>query len=149
MTTIHLFTKINAPIHTVFDLSRNIDIHQHSVAATKEIAIAGRTSGLIEHNETVTFQGKHFGFSLKHKSRITAMEVPSYFTDEMEEGTFKSFRHEHSFIEENGFVLMTDKIQYETPFGILGKLFDALLLKKHLIDLIVIRNEILKELAEK
>lgn len=79
MTKIILLTKIKAPIETVFNLSRNIDIHLLSTSHTNEKAVAGKTSGLIELNETVTWKGKHFGFYLKHSSRITEMEFPNYF----------------------------------------------------------------------
>jgi ligand-binding SRPBCC domain-containing protein len=140
MTTIHLITKIKAPIQTVFDVSRNIDIHQQSASKSKESAIAGITSGLINLNETVTWRGKHFGFYLTHKSRITAMTFYSYFVDEMEEGKFKSFKHEHFFEETKGVTTMTDKLQYETPYGIIGKLFDVLFLKRHLTQFLLERN---------
>jgi len=148
MTTIHLTTTIKAPIQTVFDISRNIDIHQQSASNSKESAIAGITSGLINLNETVTWRGKHFGFYLTHKSRITAMTFYSYFVDEMEEGKFKSFKHEHFFEEKNGVTTMTDQLQYETPFGIFGKLFDALFLKKHLTQFLLNRNQVLKVFSE-
>jgi ligand-binding SRPBCC domain-containing protein len=129
-------------------MSRNIDVHKLSTVKSNETAIDGVTSGLIKVNETVTWRGKHFGFYLTHKSIIPVMEIPSYFVDEMVEGKFKSFKHEHSFIEGNGFVMMIDKIQYQTPYGIFGKLFDALILKKHLTNFILERNNVLKELAE-
>ncbi|MEL1252532.1 SRPBCC family protein [Flavobacterium sp. DGU38] len=148
MTTINLKTAINASLKTVFDVSRNIDIHQQSAAPSKEKAIAGVTSGLINLNETVTWRGKHFGFYLTHKSRITAMNFYDYFVDEMEEGKFKSFKHEHFFKEINGVTIMTDQLQYETPFGIIGKLFDALFLKNHLTRFLLMRNEILKKISE-
>jgi ligand-binding SRPBCC domain-containing protein len=148
MTTINLTTKIKAPIAIIFDMSRNIDVHKLSTVKSNETAIDGVTSGLIKVNETVTWRGKHFGFYLTHKSIIPVMEIPSYFVDEMVEGKFKSFKHEHSFIEGNGFVMMIDKIQYQTPYGIFGKLFDALILKKHLTNFILERNNVLKELAE-
>ena len=148
MTTINLITKIKAPQQTVFDVSRNIDIHQQSASKTNEVAIAGVTSGLINYNETVTWRGKHFGFYLTHKSRMTAMNMYDYFVDEMEEGKFKTFRHEHFFEEENGITTMKDKLQYETPFGIIGKLFDVLFLKRHLTQFLLERNKILKETAE-
>lgn len=99
MTTIQLTTRINAPIEIIFDLSRNIDVHQQSTAKSNETAIAGITSGLINLNETVTWRGKHFGIYLKHKSLISAMEIPTYFVDEMLEGKFKSFKHQHTFIQ--------------------------------------------------
>lgn len=47
MTTIHITTQISAPIQQVFDINRNIDIHQNSASKTNEKAIAGVTSGLI------------------------------------------------------------------------------------------------------
>lgn len=149
MTTIRLITKINAPIQTVFDLARNIDIHQQSSAQSSEKAIAGRTSGLIELGETVTFRGKHFGFYLKHQSKITEMEIPNYFVDEMRRGHFKYFCHEHTFATQNGYTAMIDFLQYKVPFGVLGKLFNKLFLRKHLEDFLLKRNQMLKDLAEK
>jgi ligand-binding SRPBCC domain-containing protein len=148
MTTINLITKINAPKKTVFDLARNIDVHQQSATKTKEQAIAGITSGLINYNETVTWRGRHFGLYLTHKSRMTAMDLYDYFVDEMEEGKFKSFQHEHTFVEKDGKTVMIDDLNYETPFGIFGRLFDQFLLKKHLTNFIIERNKVLKYLAE-
>jgi ligand-binding SRPBCC domain-containing protein len=148
MTTINIITKVNAPIQKVFDINRNIDIHQKSASKTNEIAIDGVTSGLINLNETVTWRGKHFGIYLTHKSRMTAMNFYDYFVDEMEEGKFKSFRHEHFFEEQNGITTMTDKLCYETPFGVFGQLFDYLFLKKYLTQFLLGRNRVLKELSE-
>lgn len=148
MTTIHLITKIKAPIGTVFDLSLDIDIHKLSIGKSNEKAVAGVTSGKINLNETVTFKGRHFGIYLNHQSKITEMENPNYFVDEMIKGHFKFFRHEHSFVSQNGKTVMIDLLQYETPFGIFGKLFDRLVLKNYMTNLLQTRNEFLKNLAE-
>ena len=148
MTTINLSTQINASIQTVFDVSRSIDIHQQSASKSNEKVIAGVTSGLINLNETVTWRGKHFGLYLTHKSKITEMEIPYFFVDEMVKGHFKSFKHEHTFTEKNGVTTMIDILQYETPFGVLGKLFDFLFLKKHLTNFLLERNSVLKGISE-
>ncbi|GEN71408.1 hypothetical protein CLA01_14800 [Chryseobacterium lathyri] len=42
MATIYLETLIKADIHKVFDLARDIDLHQKSTSKTNEKAIAGR-----------------------------------------------------------------------------------------------------------
>ncbi len=144
MTTIHLTTIINAQIETVFNNSRNIDLHQQSASQTHEKAIAGRITGLIEKGETVTWKGKHFGFYIQHQSIITEMDFPTYFVDKQLKGHFKSFKHQHLFEEKNGATIMQDILQYETPFGWFGKLFDYFFLKKHLIAFLLYRNEILK-----
>lgn len=148
MTRIKITTTINAPIEIVFDNCRNIDIHQYSASKTNEKAIAGRTSGLIKKGETVTWKGKHFGIYLKHQSIISEMDFPAYFVDEQLKGHFKSFKHQHFFSQKENQTIMTDILDYETPFGFMGKLFDKLILKKHLTNFILHRNQILKELSE-
>lgn len=148
MTTITLVTEINADTKTVFDLCRNIDLHQDSMKTSKEKAVAGRTSGFIERDETVTFRGKHFGIYLTHQSKITEMTLYNSFTDEMLRGPFQSFRHTHRFVEENGQTLMKDEIVYEVSFGILGRLLNFLFGKKYLMALITQRNAYIKTLAE-
>lgn len=148
MSIIILITKIKAPIETVFDIARNIDIHQLSATKSNEKAIDGKTTGLIELNETVTWIGKHFGLQLLHKSRITQFKFPSYFVDEMEAGHFKSFKHEHFFQFEKDHTVMIDRLEYETPYGIFGYLFDKIILRKYLTNFIKTRNKILKNLAE-
>jgi ligand-binding SRPBCC domain-containing protein len=149
MTTISLITKINAPKKIVFNLARNIDVHQNSASQTHEKAIDGVVSGEINFNETVTWRGKHFGFYLKHTSLITAMTPFDFFEDAMLKGHFKSFVHEHTFVEQNGKTAMIDCLNYDVPFGIFGKLFDRWFLKKHLIAFLEHRNNVIKNLAEK
>src|SRR5580658_7797642 len=97
MVRIELVTSIAAPVERCFDLSRSIDLHMASTNWTGERAIAGTTSGLIDLNQEVTWQGRHFGFRIHHKSRITAFDRPLHFQDCMVRGAFKSFCHDHYF----------------------------------------------------
>ena len=93
MPKIILEININAPREIVFDLARSIDFHKESTKHTKEDAIAGKTSGLLELNESVTWRVKHFGIWLELESKITEFDSPNYFVDEMVKGNFKSFKH--------------------------------------------------------
>lgn len=149
MTRIKVTTTINTPIEIVFNNCRNIDIHQYSASKTNEKAIEGRTSGLIKKGETVTWKGKHFGIYLKHQSIISEMDFPTYFVDEQLKGHFKNFKHQHFFIKKENLTIMTDILEYETPFGFFGKLFNRLLLKNHLTKFIQNRNKIIKQITEK
>ena len=60
MPIIKLETIVNAPPERVFDLSRSINLHQATMTKYKEKAVAGVTSGLINLNETVTWEATHF-----------------------------------------------------------------------------------------
>lgn len=149
MTTIRLKTVIKAPIQVVFDLSRNITIHEAPTSYTREKAIAGRTSGLIELGETVTWRAKHFGFYMTHTSLITAFDAPYYFVDKMEQGVFRSLKHEHIFEQHNETTTMSDIFSYEVPYGVFGKLFNYLVLKSYLTKFLLERNLYIKQHAEK
>lgn len=148
MPKIELQTEIKADRKVVFDLSRSIDLHKISTEQTNEQAIAGKTSGLIGMNESVTWRAKHFGIYQNLTSKITEFDRPKYFADEMVSGAFKGFKHEHHFAESNGGTLMTDIFDYKLPFGILGKLADKLFLEKYMTELLTERNRIVKEFAE-
>lgn len=148
MPKIELITKINAPLEKCFDLARSIDLHMESTKQTGEQAIAGRTRGLIELGETVTWRAKHFGIWQTLTSKITEYDRPNYFVDEMVNGTFKSILHEHHFTELNGHTLMTDIFVFESPLGILGALANFLFLKRYMTDLLTQRNKVIKTAAE-
>ena len=148
MPKIELKTKIKADRKVVFDLSRSIDLHKISTEQTNEQAIAGKTSGLIGMNESVTWRAKHFGIYQNLTSKITEFDRPSYFADEMVKGAFKEFKHEHHFVESNGGTLMIDIFDYKSPFGILGKLADKMFLEKYMTELLTERNRIVKEFSE-
>ena len=60
MPLIRLETLIRAPIERCFDLARDIGLHVRSTAATREVAIAGVTKGLISLGEEVTWEATHF-----------------------------------------------------------------------------------------
>lgn len=148
MSIIHLHTVIKADIQTVFDLARDIDLHQKSTFKTGEKAIAGRTSGLIEQGETVTWRAKHLGFYQTHTSEIINMEKPDQFTDIMLKGTFKSLRHQHIFRQEGENTVMTDIFEFESPLGIIGKLFNRFFLKNYMTGFLLERNKLIKATAE-
>ncbi|MFT5725848.1 MAG: ligand-binding SRPBCC domain-containing protein [Bacteroidia bacterium] len=148
MPTIQTLLNIQAPIDRVFDLSRSIDLHIISTQQTHERAIAGRTSGLIDLGETVTWRAKHFGIYQTLTSQITNLHRPFSFTDEMVQGIFKSFKHQHKFTNDGIHTLLTDIFDYEAPFGILGHAANVLFLKWYMRRLLERRNNTIKAYAE-
>ena len=148
MSKIILNTKIESDIQTVFDLARDIDLHQKSTFKTGEKAIAGRTTGLIELDETVTWKAKHLGVVQTLTTKIMSMEKPNEFTDIMLKGAFKSMKHQHLFKLEGKNTIMTDIFEFESPFGIIGKLFNIIYLKNYMKSFLLERNRLIKETAE-
>ena len=148
MSHIHLTTFIKAPIERVFDLSRSITLHKVSTSKTGEKAIAGVTSGLISKDETVTWQAKHLFKTRQFTSKITEMQSPLLFIDEMINGDFKNFRHQHHFKKVENGTIMIDLVDFESPYAVLGKIVNSIFLKKYIETFLVKRNTTIKEYAE-
>ena len=148
MPLIELTTEINAPIERCFNLARSIDLHKLSTKGTDEEAIAGITSGLIGKGQQVTWRAKHFGVTQILTSEITEFEYPYYFRDEMIQGAFNMVRHDHLFQKSGDKTIMEDKFYFKSPGWILGLLFNKVVLIKYLRNLLMKRNQIIKEIAE-
>ena len=149
MPHIILETRINAPIQRVFDLARSIDLHLISTKDTDEKAIDGRTTGLINANEFVTWQGKHLGFTQRLTSKIMRMSGPYFFEDKMLKGPLSKLEHQHHFYpDEQQKTIMKDEFYYRAPLGFLGAIANKLFLKRYLERVLIRRNHVIKSYAE-
>lgn len=148
MPRIHLTSFIAAPIERVFDLSRSINLHQISTQQTNEKAIAGVINGLINKDETVTWEARHLFKTRRYTAKISAMERPHSFTDEMVKGDFKRFYHEHHFKPVDNGTIMIDLVQFETPYGTIGKIANGIFLRSYMEKFLLKRNAVIKEYAE-
>ncbi|KFE61097.1 hypothetical protein DB31_4532 [Hyalangium minutum] len=140
---------IAAPPERVFDLARDLDFHQRSLAHTGEQIVGGRRGGLIELDEEVEWQARHLGLRWRLRSRITVLERPHRFTDIQVHGPFASLEHRHLFEPVEGGTRMVDEWEHRAPLGPLGWLADQLFLARHMKRLLEIRNTALKQEAER
>jgi hypothetical protein len=132
-------THVPASVQETFDRSRSIDLHLASMSHSRERAIAGVTSGLINEGEEVTWRAWHFGVPIRMTSRITAMTQPESFVDEQVRGPFRRFRHEHEFRPDGPGTLMIDRVEFTAPFGRLGAIAEPAI-RPYLRRLIEKRN---------
>ena len=148
MPKIELITNIRSTPEICFDLSRSIDLHKISTTKTNEKAIAGTVTGLINLGETVTWKATNFGITQKLTSKITAFKRPFHFRDEQVKGAFRSFTHDHFFKQQNGIVIMKDILDFISPLGIAGNIFNKLILTNYLTKFLNDRNNVIKAYAE-
>ncbi|WP_019949607.1 SRPBCC family protein [Hymenobacter aerophilus] len=149
MPTIEVLTSINAPTERCFRLALSVDLHTISTRQTGETIVAGVQSGELQLGDSVTFRARHFGLWQTLTSRITALDAPHHFRDEMQRGAFRYMRHDHYFeAQDSGATLMRDVFAFASPLGWLGNLVDALVLKRYLRRFLVERGRVVKEYAE-
>ncbi len=148
MRVLRIVTDIAAPRDVCFDLSRSIDLHVESMAASQEQAVAGITSGLIAAGKRVTWETRHLGRRWRVTSRITEFDPPRRFVDQMEEGgPFALFRHEHLFEPTGDGTRMSDVIEYRIRCGPVAPLVD-LAAGAYLRRLMGMRNATIRSRAE-
>jgi ligand-binding SRPBCC domain-containing protein len=71
-----------------------------------------------------------------------------HFRDEQLKCIFKSFQHDHYFEESKEGTIIKDTFIFESPLGILGKIANFFFLKKYLRNLLITRNQVIKDFAE-
>lgn len=86
------------------------------------------------------------GIPLNWVTEIKNVVDKNYFIDEQRFGPYKFWYHEHWFKKTENGVLMTDRVTYALPFGILGRFGNAVFVKKQLADIFDYRFKKVQEL---
>ena len=147
MASIRLTTHIKAGQQRCFDLSRSIDLQMRSMSKSRERAVAGVTSGLIDLGEEVTWEARHFGVKWRMTTRITESQPPGRFVDEMARGPFAMFRHEHRFEPTPSGTRMQDIVELKTRPALIRSIADPIA-AAYIRRLLLVRNEVIRHEAE-
>src|SRR5215213_9625740 len=132
MSYIQLTTFIAAPQQRVFDLSRSVDLHKHSMSKYEEKIVKGTMTGLMNLNDEVMWKAKHLFKERVLRVRMAELKSPHYFKDEMIDGDLRMMKHEHHFKPiENG-TIMIDQFHYGLKHGFFGKVLNGVYLEKYM-----------------
>lgn len=74
-------------------------------------------------------------FKTKWISKITEIKYPTQFTDIQTEGPYKTWVHTHKLESTKNGCVMIDHIEYEVPFGFLGKLLHPIIIQPQLNEI--------------
>ncbi|MFC7787408.1 SRPBCC family protein [Microbacterium sp. MAHUQ-60] len=141
MATFALERLVPAPPEAVFDLSLDVGLHLESQSSRGERAVGGRTSGMLGEGDQITWSARHFGIRFRMSSVVFDVDRPRRFRDRQTQGPFGAFLHTHEFLPAPDGTLMRDTIEFRSPLGPLGRLVDALIMRRHLLAVITERND--------
>ena len=98
----------------------------------------------------ISYIVKPFPFiSFNWVTEITHVEPGVYFVDEQRFGPYSFWHHKH-FIERSGDgTLMTDIVDYKVPFGFIGNIANAVVVRKKLEQIFSFRTEIIEKIFGK
>lgn len=143
-------TVIHAPVERCFDIARDVAAHVESAAFSGERLVPpGKLEGTLGLGDLVAFEGRHFGVRQRFVARIIEVTPPRRFVDEMVSGAFRRLRHEHEFVMHAEGTLTRDILEWESPLGFIGRIADALFVRKHMEWFVRTKQENLKRIIER
>ena len=103
-----------------------------------------------EVNSEAIIETRIFGpLKTRWVARHTVYDPPRLFEDIQVEGPFRSWRHQHVIERHTDGAILHDEIDYEPPFGFLGRLLAPLLVEKRLRRVFDYRHEVTRDWCER
>ncbi|GAC1439027.1 MAG: SRPBCC family protein [Thermoanaerobaculia bacterium] len=100
----------------------------------------------LRSGDRIRYRIRLLGIPVPWTSRITEWVEGIRFVDEQERGPYRRWRHEHVLRDSDGGTLMTDHVEYELPFGILGRTFGGWWVRRNLRHIFDHRARVIREI---
>lgn len=139
---------VAASPEVVFDASLDVGLHLASMSESNETVVGGPSEGLLGEGDTVTWRARHFGIYFRMQSLVYDVDRPRRFCDRQVKGPFGAFHHEHVFVPHPLGTLMRDTVTFRSPFGLVGRVVDRIVMRSYLRRLILQRNDELSATLE-
>ena len=85
------------------------------------------------------------GIEMDWLTEITHVREMEYFVDEQRQGPYALWHHQHQLEDISDGTLMTDIVTYAPPFGIIGSMANALMIRSKLNEIFKYRESAVTE----
>lgn len=90
--------------------------------STLSFHVLKQSTEKIEAGTLIDYRLKIHGIPAKWQTQITEWNPPHKFTDFQNKGPYNYWHHQHLFYSVQGGTLIIDRVEYEVPFGLLGRM---------------------------
>lgn len=147
MERIEQTVVIDAPIERVFHF--HDDTNNLLKITPPNIKVSIETMGNPGLGYEVTLKIRQFAiFVMRWHVKITAYQPPVLMVDEQVRGPFASWKQTRRLQTVNGKTELTDIVEYEAPFGVLGWIANALVIRRQVEAMFAFRQAATKRLLE-
>lgn len=129
--TLHARTELDAPLAEVFPFFSSPENLAALTPPALAFAIDG-TPGAIARDSVIDYTIRVAGVPMTWRTRIESWQPGESFVDSQERGPYRSWWHEHRFVERDGKTIMEDTVHYAPPLGPLGALANHLFVERML-----------------
>jgi ligand-binding SRPBCC domain-containing protein len=108
--------------------------------------VAESSDRTVRLGTTIRYRLRLHGIPLGWESRIAEYVEGEVFADEMLSGPYREWYHRHTFRSVSDGVEIADLVEYELPFGLLGRLAHALFVRRELRTIFAYRERRIAQL---
>lgn len=141
-------TVINAQPERVFAFHELADALERLMPPWERATVIQPPTSL-KVGTRVIIEIKIFGL-IKQKliAEHTAYDPPRMFEDTLIKSPFKSWRHQHIILPHQSGAILRDEIEFEPPFGFVGRIAAPLAILPNLEKMFQYRHKVTKEYCE-
>ncbi|MGB3076660.1 MAG: SRPBCC family protein [Chitinophagales bacterium] len=128
MATIYNEIIINAPVEKIWEVLANIEmLERYDPTVKKSIALSENKSGLNAKRKVLMLDNKNW-----FDEKVTVFKPAEVLTYQLTDCSFpiKGLQHSYSFEKIGNQTKVKQVMHYTVKFGLLGKLLDAVMIRK-------------------
>jgi ligand-binding SRPBCC domain-containing protein len=103
--------------------------------------VTSKNRVVMAKNTEITYRIRWLGLPMHWKTVIRDYQPPHLFIDEQTEGPYRLWQHHHTFEEKAQGTLIGDHVDYSLPFGPLGGLAHAVMVRQQLLCIFEYRQK--------
>ena len=130
--TLERKTTISDNLESVFEFFEDPRNLKEITPPWLSFQVVSASDEVMKQGMKIRYKIRWLGLRMPWESLIAEYERNVRFADEMLRGPYKSWYHVHEFKAVSDGVEMLDRVEYELPFGPLGKLAHWLMVRRQL-----------------
>jgi uncharacterized protein len=139
-------TEIPAPLEEVFRFFSEPANLGVITPASMGFTILKGPGRPLRAGDRVEYRIRVAGVPLRWVTLITEWEENRSFTDVQERGPYARWVHTHTFEQTAPGVLMHDRVEYELPLGIIGRIFGGWFVRRQLAAIFDYREQTIRRI---
>lgn len=143
--TLERTTLVAAPLREVFDFFGDPKNLARITPASMGFVITDAPARKLREGDRIHYRLRVFGVPIRWTTLITSWRELESFSDLQERGPYRYWHHTHSFREVPEGVEMHDRVEYELPFGIFGRIFGLPIVRGQLKQIFDYRTKVIRE----
>ena len=138
--------QVEAPLEQVFAFFSNPGNLARITPSWLCFRIHGPSPAALGEGSRIEYRIRWGLFTLRWVTRITRWRPTSEFQDMQEKGPYRTWLHTHRFSRRGSSVIMEDHVDYELPFGVLGRIAHRIRVRAEIEEIFEYRRKAIEQI---